>query len=96
MRENPSVQLSHPSLVQNCTIYRHKKNLEGETKPRVKNQRMGPPKCCGSTASHVFAAIPGTLVPGFGMWVHPAVRTFYISLVLGKLDPVFFRFVPNF
>ena len=48
-REKSDLLLSIlPSLVHKCSAYRHRKDLEGETKPRVKNRRIGPPKSGGS------------------------------------------------
>jgi len=35
-------------------FYRRKKTLEGETRPRVENQRVGPPHCHGNAAIAMF------------------------------------------
>ena len=52
-----------------------------------------------ATETQQIAAFHGNTrdpVPGFAPWLHPAARTFQMVLDLGKLDPIFFRFAPNF
>jgi len=54
MRENPSLQPSPSSQVQKFSIHRQRQALDDETRPRVKDQRIG------LQDFYIFAVIPGT------------------------------------